>query len=76
MRKCMKHPWFKKWGFIYRPISWTGALITFILILFLIKVFTVVDQGSGSTKNTFYSLFPYYLPTFLFYVWLGDKTSE
>lgn len=72
----MKHIWFKKIGWLYKPVSWLGGLFTIFLILFLINVFIAVDRQSHSVSDTFYGIFPYYLPVFLFWLWLGEKTSE
>jgi len=72
----MARQWFKKIGWLYRPISWPGILITILLILFLAQVFIAVDRNSHSVSDTLYGIFPYWIPAILVWLWLGSKSSS
>lgn len=71
----MKKAWFKKWGWIYRPVSWQGTFVTVLLILFLIQVFMAVDRNSHSVSDTFYGIFPFWVPSILVWLWIGQESS-
>lgn len=72
----MKNKWFKEFGFLYYPVSWQGVLITLILLAFCINIFIFVDSQSHSASDTLYGIFPYIIPAFLLFVWIGAKKSK
>jgi hypothetical protein len=72
----MSKSWFRPLGWIYYPVSVPGALITVLFILFCLQVFVAIDRNSHSVSDTFYGIFPYWVPAFLVYLWIGMKTSE
>ena len=72
----MYKQWFKKAGWIYVPKSIIGFVIFLLLILFCIIVFIAVDRKSHSVSDTLYGIFPYFVPAFLIYLWVGSETSE
>ncbi|MBI5406016.1 hypothetical protein HY972_03225 [Candidatus Kaiserbacteria bacterium] len=72
----MNKNWFKKMGWIYQPVSWQGALVTFLLILFLVQVFIAIDRNSHSVSDTLYGIFPYWIPAILVWLWIGSKTNQ
>jgi hypothetical protein len=71
----MKKNWFKVWGWIYRPTSWQGWLLSLLALLFCIQVFVAIDRNSHSVSDTFYGIFPYIVPTFLLLGWIASRTS-
>lgn len=72
----MKTNWFKSWGWIYRPISWQGALVIFLALAFSLQVFLAVDRNSHSVSDTFYGIFPYVVPSWILTYWVASKTSQ
>jgi hypothetical protein len=72
----MKVNWFESWGWIYRPISWVGWLLVGLTIAFLIPIFLTVDSHSHSVSDTFYGVFPYFVPTLALLYWIASKTSR
>ena len=68
--------WFKKTGWIYIPKSIIGVIILLLLTIFCVSVFIVVDRKSHSVSDTLYGIFPYIIPAFLIYLWIGSETSE
>lgn len=72
----MKKIWFKKFGWIYRPISWQGTLATVLLMLFMFQVFAAVDRRSHSVSDTLYGIFPFWVPAILAWLWIGLQTSS
>jgi hypothetical protein len=71
----MKLIWFKPLGWIYRPVSWVGWLLVSLTIVFLIPIFLTVDSRSNSVSDTFYGVFPYFIPTLMALYWIASKTS-
>ena len=72
----MRAYWFKAWGWIYRPISWQGALVTLLALAFSLQVFLVVDRQSHSVSDTLYGIFPYLVPCWILAYWVAGKTSQ
>jgi len=67
--------WFKSAGPVYRPISLLGWTITLLALAFCIQIFRFVDARSHSVSDTFYGIFPYWIPTLLLWLWLASRTS-
>jgi hypothetical protein len=59
------HDWFRPWGWFHRPSSAAGAVIWLLAAIFCLTVFLAVDRHSHSVSDTFYGVFPYFVPTLL-----------
>ena len=69
--------WFKPVGPVFRPISLPGWIITFVALAFCAQIFWFVNGRSHSVSDTLYGIFPYWVPTFLLWVWIaGQKSSS
>ena len=71
----MSRPWFRTWGWIYRPVSTPGFVLTALALAFSIQVFLAVDRASHSVSDTFYGIFPYLVPCWMLTYWVASKTS-
>ena len=72
----MKKSWFRKFGWIYIPISWQGIIVSIILLAFCVHIFIFVDSKSHSVSETFYGVFPFIIPAFFSFYGLGLKTLQ
>ncbi len=72
----MNTPWFKPWGWLYLPVSVAGFLATLLPLAFAVNVFLAVDRRSHSVSDTLYGIFPFWVPTFLLWLWLASRTSK
>jgi hypothetical protein len=72
----MQRPWFKVWGWIYRPVAWPGWLAVLLTVVFCVQVFVAVDRRSHSVSDTFYGIFPFVVPALGILGWLASKTSR
>ena len=72
----MQRTWFRPWGWIYRPASWQGALLLFLVAVFCMQVFVAVDRHSHSVSDTLYGIFPYFVPALMLLNWVASKTSD
>ena len=68
--------WFKPFGFLYRPASIAGWLISLLAVAFCVQVFLFVDGRSHSVSDTLYGIFPYWVPTILAWLWIAARTSR
>ena len=71
----MSRKWFKPWGWIYRPTSVEGAVVTLFALLFCINVFIAIDRHSHSVTDTLYGIFPFFVPTLMLLNWVASKSS-
>ncbi len=68
-------PWFRKAGWVYRPIRWQGWVITVIAAVFSVHILLAVDAFTTSPIDTLYGIFPYIVPAFLLWLWVAKETS-
>ncbi len=66
--------WFKPLGPFYRPISIAGWTTTLLAVAFCVHIFRFVDARSHSVSDTFYGIFPYWIPTLLLWLWIAGRT--
>lgn len=72
----MKTNWFKKSGLIYLPVSFIGAAMYLLTLVFCITVFVAVDRHSHSNTDTLYGIFPYIVSAFTILFWVASNTSH
>jgi hypothetical protein len=68
--------WFKPWGWIYRPVSLAGVVVTVLILAFCVQVFFAVDSRSHSVTDTLYNVFPYIVCSLTILNWIAGKTSR
>lgn len=68
--------WFRRFGWIYRPVSIVGWVITLVTALLIIQVFIAVDMRSHSVSDTFYGVLPYMVSYLVIAGWIASNTSE
>ena len=68
--------WFKPFGWLYRPVSWQGVIVTLLALAFCVQVFMAVDRQSHSVSDTLYGVYPFIVPTLLLLNWVATKTSQ
>jgi peptidoglycan/LPS O-acetylase OafA/YrhL len=72
----MKRPWFRPWGWIYRPVAPLGWLVLALTLMFCANVFIAVDRHSHSASDTLYGIFPFVVPAFGIAGWIASRTSQ
>ena len=72
----MKTIWFKKFGWMYLPISAMGVIVTLLAIIFLIPVYMATIRNGHSVSDDLYQLFVYTTCTAFWWKWVAEKTSE
>jgi len=71
----MKRAWFRRWRWIYRPVSVQGWIIVLLAAAFCVNVFLVVDRHSHSASDTLYGIFPFVVPALGIVGWIASKTT-
>jgi hypothetical protein len=67
--------WFRRWGWVYLPVSMAGWLAVIGAMAFCAQVLVAVDRQSHSVSDTLYGAFPYLACCFLLLDWLAARTS-
>src|SRR6266576_815508 len=55
-RDYMNKAWFKRFGWLYWPMSWQGAAVVLLALAFCIQVFVAIDRHSHSASDTLYGV--------------------
>jgi len=71
----MNHRWFTNWGWVFRPVSVAGWLVSLLAVAFCIQVFAAIDRHSHSATDTLYGVFPFLACCFLLLSWLASRTG-
>ena len=71
----MTLPWFKRWGWVYRPVSGAGWVASLLTLAFCAQVAVFADSHSHSVSDTLYKVFPYVVPAWLLLDWVASRTS-
>ena len=71
----MKHKWFKKYGWVYLPVSVTGFAITLLILSVFVHDFIFIDSRAHSVSDTYYNFLPYGGIYFFAYMWIASNTS-
>jgi hypothetical protein len=72
----MSKKWFKKWGWVHRPSSIIGVVLTLVTFLLIVWVFLAVDRNSHSASDTLIGVFPWPWIFLATLNWVASKTSE
>jgi hypothetical protein len=68
--------WFKRFGWLYVPVSVPGAIVCVLAGIFCFTVFTAVNRHSHSVSDTLYGIYPFFVCTFFLVDWIAGRTSE
>jgi hypothetical protein len=68
--------WFKRWGWLYRPVHPLGFVVSLAALAFVVQVFLAIDARSHSVSDTLYQFYAYATPTFLGLMWIASRTSD
>jgi len=69
-----KRSWFAPYGWIHRPVSIMGWIITLAALAFCVHIFIAVDRHSHSVSDTLYGIFPFVVPCCILWNRVASKT--
>jgi hypothetical protein len=68
--------WFKSFPALSSSLSRFGWIISMFAAAICLHTFWFVDGRSHSASDTLYGVFPYWVPTFLLWVWIDGRMSS
>jgi len=71
----MDSPWFVRLGWLYRPCSIAGWIVTLAALAYVIQVFVAVDRHVHSATDLLYAIYPHWGVTFLGWEWIARRTA-
>ncbi len=71
----MNDSWFAPLGWLHRPRSVAGWLVTLAALAYMIQVFAAVDVHSHSVTDTLYAIYPHWGVTLLGWDWIARRTA-
>ena len=72
----MHYHWFKKWGWIYLPTTVIGGIITLGALIFIVRMFQIIDSTSHSISDTLIGMLPWVVLTVVVVGVIGSKASR
>jgi hypothetical protein len=67
--------WFKRFGWVFLPISFMGMAVTILAATFLVPIFAAIIRNGHSVSDAFYQMFVYTTCTAFWWKWIAEKTS-
>jgi hypothetical protein len=67
---------FKKWKWIYLPISLSAYGILIAALLLIARIFMIVDMKSHSGSDTLINVFPWMWIIMATYLWIGSNNTQ
>ncbi|HSE11484.1 MAG TPA: hypothetical protein VLB69_02505 [Rudaea sp.] len=68
-------PWFVRLGWLHRPASLAGWLVTAAALAYVIHVLLALDAHSHSVADTLYAVYPHWGVTFLGWDWIARRST-
>jgi putative effector of murein hydrolase LrgA (UPF0299 family) len=68
--------WFKRYGWLYLPVSTEGIIVTIFATLFMVPVCMAVVRNGHSVTDDLYKIFVYATCTAFWWKWVAEKTSS
>ncbi len=72
----MRDQWFRRFGWIFSPVSWQGWFALLLCLLFCIQAVSVESYGASSSIAAVFGAFPFIVSTFGILFWIASKTSD
>jgi hypothetical protein len=72
---CMKTNWFEPLGWLHRPVSVAGWLISAAALAYMIQVFLALNMHSYSVSDMLYGVYLHWGVTLLGWDWIARRTS-
>jgi hypothetical protein len=71
----MKQAWFVPFGWLHRPTTPVGWLVTLAGVAYMVQVFLAIDAHSHSATDTLYAVYPHWGVTFLGWDWIARRSG-
>ena len=67
--------WFVPFGWLRRPCSVGGWLVTLAAAAYMVQVFVAVDRQAHSVSDLLYAIYPHWGVTLLGWDWIARRAS-
>jgi len=67
--------WFARWGWLHRPVSIGGWLISAAALAYCVQVFIAIDLHVHSVSDLLYAVYPHWGVTFLGWDWIARRAT-
>jgi hypothetical protein len=71
----MGSAWFVRSGWLMRPASAAGWLVTLAAAAYAVQVFVAVDTRAHSVSDLLYAVYPHWGVTFLGWDWIARRAG-
>jgi len=71
----MESTWFVPFGWLHRPVTVAGWLVTLVALAYLVQVFLAIDAHAHSVTDTLYAVYPHWGVTCLGWDWIARRTA-
>jgi hypothetical protein len=72
----MQTIWFARLGWLHRPASPAGWLITAAALAYMVQVFLAIDLHSHSVTDALHAVYPHWGVTFLGWDWIARRSAS
>ncbi len=72
----MTQVWFVPFGWLHRPVTLAGWLITLAAFAYMLQVFLAVDAHAHSVSDLLYAIYPHWGVTLLGWDWIARRTGR
>ena len=72
----MTQVWFVPFGWLHRPVTLVGGLITLAAFAYLLQVFLAVNAHVHSVTDLLYAIYPHWGVTLLGWDWIARRASH
>lgn len=72
----MTRVWFVSFGWLHRPVTLVGWLVTLAAMAYMLQVFLAVDEHAHSISDLLYAVYPHWGVTFLGWEWVARRAGR
>jgi len=72
----MTQVWFVPFGWLHRPVTLAGWLVTLAAVAYMLQVFLAVDARAHSISDLLYAIYPHWGVTFLGWEWIARRAGR
>ena len=72
----MTQVWFVPLGWLHRPVTLAGWLITLAAIAYMLQVFLAINTHAHSVTDLLYAIYPHWGVTLLGWDWIARRAGR
>jgi len=76
MGVCMRQVWFVPLGWLHRPVTLAGWLVTLAALAYMLQVYLAINSRAHSISDLLYEIYPHWGVTLLGWDWIARRTGR